>query len=737
MTGARTRSAVTAALAAFAFGSTAAAGATAPTSSKLTPFGLATDSQGNVYIADAENAVVKKVDPAGTDISVVAGIPGEEGLPTPGPATASRLSVPSALAVDSADNLYIADAGLNHVVEKVTPSGDLSIVAGVPGEFKNAVQPGPATSSQLLGPSGLVADADGNLFISDLWHAVVEKVDAAGALSIAAGISGIFGAPVAGPATGSYLYMPMGLAKDGNGNLYIADAGNHVVEKVDSSGTLSVVAGRVGTFGAPSPGPATFSTLSSPTGLALDGKGQLYIADAVSDVVARVDLLSGELSIVAGNGQRGAPTPGPATSSKLDGPADLAVDAAGNLFIADSVNSLVLKVDPAGTLSIFAGTGEGLDLEADVQDTQCAGGRLRGRYGNVTVPAGARCTLDGADLTGDLVADGAASAIVMGATIDGDLLIKGTEGLSVTDSTIGGDATIEDNDGPATFQNNTVKGRLRFIDNTGSPDSVLVLGNSVERSLTCSGNEGLPLDCNTGGTNGTDPEETPPGTEPTEQSTRPRPTKQQSTTPRLTMPELSLPQLTAPQLDTPQLTVRPGACSGSRVELVGVSRQGQKVRLSGLAHDTLVGRTATLSTNSGRTVGTARIGADGTFAALVAAPPAREARGVKYRATVDGVSSTPVRLQRRFVIDSVEDGRLVARVVGNVPRGTVVEITRRLNCGKPAVYERLTVGRNGRISVRLAEPPDGSAFAVFQARTVPRPGTHGRTFSLPVLVRAG
>ena len=173
-------------------------------------------------------------------------------------------------------------------------------------------------------------------------------------LSIFAG-TGAYGAPIPGPATSSPLGAPYGVAVDTAGNLYIADIDADVVEKVTPSGTLSIVAGT-GAYGTPTPGPATSSDLDGPEAVEVDGDGDLYIADAGNNVIEKVTP-AGTLSIIAGTGSAGAPTPGPATGSDLNGPYSIAFDPSGNLFIADEYNNVIEKVTPAGTLSIFAGTG--------------------------------------------------------------------------------------------------------------------------------------------------------------------------------------------------------------------------------------------------------------------------------------------------------------------------------------------------------------------------------------------
>ena len=319
------------------------------TSSKLfKPLGIAVDSSGNVYIADTDNNEVEEVTSGGT-LSIIAGT-GASGAPTPGPATSSKLFDPSGVAVDSSGNVYIADRG-NQRTEQVTSGGTLSVIAGTGAV--GAPTAGTATSSKLFDPSGVAVDSSGNVYVADETAGVVGKVSS-GTMSIVAGLVD-FGPPTAGAATSSELAAPGGVAVDSSGNFYIADTDNNVVVKVTAGGTLSVIAGT-GTSGAPTPGPATSSNLASPSGVAVDSSGNLYIADTNNNEIEKVTP-GGTLSVIAGTGATGAPTPGPATSSKLDKPAAVAVDGSGNVYIADNDNNEIEKVTPGGTLSIIAGTG--------------------------------------------------------------------------------------------------------------------------------------------------------------------------------------------------------------------------------------------------------------------------------------------------------------------------------------------------------------------------------------------
>jgi DNA-binding beta-propeller fold protein YncE len=341
------------------------------TSSKLFyPGDVAVDSLGNVYIADTNNHVVEKVTPDGT-LSIFAGT-GTQGAPTEGPATSSNLDSPADVAVDSSDNVYIADSG-NNRIEKVTPDGTLSIIAG----DGNQGQPtaGPATSSNLSYPRGVAVDSSGNVYIADSGNNRIEMVSPDGTLSIFAGSapcdpydsSGTPCDPFAprlfspGTATDVNLNSPQDVAVDSAGNVYIADTFNRRIEKVDTNGVLSVVAGT-GDWGVPAAGSATSSMLEQPFGVAVDSSGDVFIADGEANVVAKVDT-NGVLSIIAGTGSYGSPTAGPATSSGLGGPRGVAVDSDGNVYIANTFGYSILKVSfataPAAPTSLVALRGYG------------------------------------------------------------------------------------------------------------------------------------------------------------------------------------------------------------------------------------------------------------------------------------------------------------------------------------------------------------------------------------------
>ena len=337
------------------------------------PQGIAVDGAGDVYVSDWARDTIDEITPNGW--SIIVGMPGQYGSPTPGPAIDSDLNYPIGLAASEAGELYIVDLG-NCVVEKVTAAGTLSIVAGEVGQCGTPT-PGPATSSMLASPIGVAVDSNGNLYIADQGtengaNNVIEKVTPYGTLSIFAGELGASGAPTPGPATDSMLNYPQAVAVDSAGNVYIADSGNGVVEKVNAEGTLSIYA----------------SGFNSPDGVATDSVGDVYVTDTGNNKIEKVDTAD-QLSIIAGNGQMGEPTPGPAIDSMLDLPIDTAVDSGGDVYIADSGNDLVEEVTPSDDLSIIWSANANFSLQVSKNGT--GSGTVSSTPAGINCGSGAQC----------------------------------------------------------------------------------------------------------------------------------------------------------------------------------------------------------------------------------------------------------------------------------------------------------------------------------------------------------
>lgn len=314
-------------------------------------FGVAADALGDLYVADETNAAIRRVDALSGMIATVAGngSPGYEG--DGGPAASAQLAYPYGVALDTAGNLYIADTG-NHVIRRVDAStGTISTVAGN-GTEGYAGDGGPATAAQMYGAYSVAVDASGNLYIPDTVDAVVRRIDAKTQVitTVAGnGTSGYTGD--GGAATNAQLFQPTGLATNVAGDLFIADSVNNVIRRVDAKTQVITTFAGTGTRGySGDGGPATSAQFYGPNAIALDGAGNLYIADLGNNVVRRIDTTTGVITTVAGDSVYGySGDGGPATSGELANPFAVALSLAGDLFVADSGNMRVRKVPGVAT----------------------------------------------------------------------------------------------------------------------------------------------------------------------------------------------------------------------------------------------------------------------------------------------------------------------------------------------------------------------------------------------------
>ena len=321
------------------------------------PTGVAEDSQGNLYIADTLNNVVRKV-AAGTGIiTTVAGTNFGGYSGDNGPATSAELNGPSGIAFDAAGDLYIADS-VNNVIRRVAAdTGIITTVAGN-GTSGESGDNGPATGAEMNSPAAVAVDTAGNLYISDSAANRVRKVAAAtGTITTyAGGGTGLSYGNIGdgGPATSAILSYPKGLALDTNGNLYIADSLDEVIREVNATtGSISTVAGHYTGIGEGGylgdGGLATSADLNQPMGVAVDSAGNLYIADWQNSVIRSVSANTGDIETFAGNGwacSSEGGDGGPAADAALCYPASVAIDASGNLYIA-GIDSRVRRVTPS------------------------------------------------------------------------------------------------------------------------------------------------------------------------------------------------------------------------------------------------------------------------------------------------------------------------------------------------------------------------------------------------------
>ena len=342
-------------------------GGLATNASLAFPSSVAVDTAGNFFIADLLHQRVRRVDAATGIITTVAGngtfgFGGDGGL-----ATNASLAFPSSVAVDAAGNVFIADTFNERIRRVDAATGIITTVAGN-GTAGYGGDGSAATGANWNDPIGVAVDSVSNVFIADTFNQRIRCVDAAtGFISTVAG-NGTFGFNGdGGLATDAWMRDPVGVALDSAGNLFITDQNNQRIRRVDAAtGTMSTVAGS-GTFGFGGDGGlATNASLSRPTGAALESAGNLFIADQSNQRVRRVDAATGIMTTVAGDGTFGYTGDGGlATDACLKNPAGVALDSAGNLFIADQSNHRIRHVASSGTVGGGDGGGDYPDVPDD------------------------------------------------------------------------------------------------------------------------------------------------------------------------------------------------------------------------------------------------------------------------------------------------------------------------------------------------------------------------------------
>ena len=295
------------------------------------PSGVAVDTVGNVYIADFFSQRLRKVDTTGT-ITTIAGT-GESGFGGDGgQAIEAQLSFPSGVAVDTAGNIYITDTG-NHRIRRIDATGTIATIAGT-GEPGYGGDGGLAVEAQLVNPKGVAVDGSGNFYFAAYHNFGVRRVEAAGTISKVQGTN----EPPAVPDDETFLSRDRGIAVDRTGNVYIANIDNSYVRRVDTAGMVSIIAGtREPGYGGDG-GSAVEAQLSFPADVVVDTAGNIYIADTGNHRIRRIDT-TGTITTIAGTGEPGyGGDGGPAAEAQLASPFALTVDRSGNIFVADLGN---------------------------------------------------------------------------------------------------------------------------------------------------------------------------------------------------------------------------------------------------------------------------------------------------------------------------------------------------------------------------------------------------------------
>ena len=301
----------------------------------FSPFGVAVDATGNIYVADTTNNIIRKITSSGV-VTTLAGRALISGS-SDGSGRPAMFNYPNSVAVDGSGNIYVADTR-NNAIRKITTSGVVSTFAGSAASFSN--------------PCGVAVDGNGNVYVADTGNNTIRKITSSGVVTTLAGSAGISGS-ADGTGSAASFYNPWGVAVDGSGNVYVADAYNHTIRKITSSGVVTTLAGRAGTAGS-SDGTGSAASFHYPLSMAVDGSGNVYVADTYNHTIRKITS-SGVVTLLAGRAGAVGSSDGSGSAASFYYPNDVAVDGSGNIYVADTNNNTIRKITSSGVVTTLAG----------------------------------------------------------------------------------------------------------------------------------------------------------------------------------------------------------------------------------------------------------------------------------------------------------------------------------------------------------------------------------------------
>ncbi len=315
------------------------------------PGGMATDGVGNMYLADTNNHVIRKISPAGV-VTTLAGRAGFSGS-ADGAGGSARFKQPYAVAVDSSGRVYVSDSG-NHTIRRIGPAGVVTTVAGVAGVTGSA--DGTGSAALFNNPIGLAVDSFGNLLVADQSNSTIRKMTPAGVVTTVAGLAGVTGS-ADGTGAAARFVNPNGIAIDPLNNLYVADFGNRAIRKVTLAGVVTTVAGLANSPLVSVDGTGINARFKEPLGVAINASGTIFIADGS---LIREMTPGGAVTTFAGLFNVSGSADGNGSAARFRAPYGLTTDINGNLFIAERQNHTIRMATPSADVTTFAGLPGGI-----------------------------------------------------------------------------------------------------------------------------------------------------------------------------------------------------------------------------------------------------------------------------------------------------------------------------------------------------------------------------------------
>jgi sugar lactone lactonase YvrE len=325
---------------------------TAATTCFPSPSGIAVDANNVLYVADSSLNTVGKVSSTGV-VALLAGASGTAGA-ADGTGAEALFNQPNGVAVTAGGTVYVADTA-NATIRQITPAGVVTTLAGSTGSRGNV--DGVGTAATFSRPVGIALDASGNLYVADAANHTIRKVTPTGAVTTFAGTAGVIGSSD-GTGTGALFNGPTGVAVDGSGNIYVADTGDNTIRKITAAGVVTTLAGLAG-FSGSADGTGTSARFSQPSGLALDVSGSLYVADTGNSVIREVTG-AGVVTTFAGLPTVAGRKDAAGAEALFNQPRALAFDSFGNLYVADAGNAAIRVITPAGVVTTVTLSPAGL-----------------------------------------------------------------------------------------------------------------------------------------------------------------------------------------------------------------------------------------------------------------------------------------------------------------------------------------------------------------------------------------